>query len=243
MIRDEEVPVRRGSTRSSPVIESTEDPHKRTSTKLLVSTAYQTPSTAATSPHIMWTSGRANQQRIPDNRYLHLGQSETRQRGQCVRHTSTRTDDAAWSMYHSVPGAHIKRGRAKLSSNENSERTVTRIRHQCSSCITKRPSTIPVKMITVTNIKLIPKQYIRIKLRIVRIFINSKTIIVGMCPLVPWCQRWRFHFSELRLTDPEVSHVAQARCSGRQGSCNPGRDIKVTPPGQAAFHLHQSGPG
>ena len=46
----------------------------------------------------------------------------------------------------------------------------------------------------------------------------------------PWCQRWRFHFSELRLIDPEVSHIAPRRCSGRQSSRNPGRDIKVTPP-------------
>ena len=36
--------------------------------------------------------------------------------------------------------------------------------------------TIPEKMITDVNIKLIPKQYIRIKLRILRIKINSKTI-------------------------------------------------------------------
>ena len=45
--------------------------------------------------------------------------------------------------------------------------------------------------------------------------------------LVP---KMEIHFSELRLIDPEVSHRAPRRCSGRQSSRNPGRDFKVTPP-------------
>ena len=54
--------------------------------------------------------------------------------------------------------------------------------HKCSelrqfpNMLEEGKSTIPAKIITDVNIKLIPKQYIRIKLRILRILINSKTI-------------------------------------------------------------------
>ena len=56
---------------------------------------------------------------------------------------------------------------------------------------------------------------------------NLTNIFVGMCPL--GAKDGDSIFLNCGSL-PEVSHIAQGRCSGRQSSRNPGRDTKVTPP-------------